>query len=50
VDVRGFGMGERVVFLPYTGEMYERSQAWMRERELFEEAGPAPAYETVVRL
>jgi ABC-type nitrate/sulfonate/bicarbonate transport system substrate-binding protein len=30
VDVRRFGPGERIVFAPYTREMYERTQAWMR--------------------
>ena len=35
VDVRAFGPGERIVFLLYTEEMYERSQEWMQERELF---------------
>ena len=50
IDVRGFGTGERVVFLPYTGEAYERSQEWMRERNLFEDAGEAPAYESVVTV
>jgi NitT/TauT family transport system substrate-binding protein len=50
VDVRGFGTGERVVFLPYTAEMYERSQRWMQERRLFEEAGPAPEFESVVQV
>ncbi len=35
VDVRAFGPGERIVFLPYTEEMYERSQEWMQERDLF---------------
>jgi NitT/TauT family transport system substrate-binding protein len=49
IDVRGFGTGERIVFLPYTEEAYERSQRWMRERNLFEDAGAAPAYESVVR-
>jgi NitT/TauT family transport system substrate-binding protein len=48
VDVRAFGMGERIVFLPYTREMYERSQRWMHERQLFDEERPMPAYETVV--
>jgi NitT/TauT family transport system substrate-binding protein len=28
VDVRGFGTGERVVFEPYTREMYERTHRW----------------------
>ena len=35
VEVRAFGTGERIVFLPYTEEMYDRSQEWMQERELF---------------
>jgi hypothetical protein len=47
-DVRGFGPGERIVFLPYTRDMYERSQRWMRERHLFEEERPAATYESVV--
>lgn len=47
-DVRGFGIGERIVFLPYTRDMYERSQRWMHERRLFDEKRPTPAYETVV--
>jgi NitT/TauT family transport system substrate-binding protein len=50
IDVRGFGTGERVVFLPYTGEAYDRSQRWMRERDLFEDAAPAPSYESVVQV
>jgi len=50
IDVRGFGPGERVVFLPYTEEMYERAQRWMQERGLFDERGSIPAYETVVQV
>jgi NitT/TauT family transport system substrate-binding protein len=50
IDVNGFGTGERVVFLPYTAEMYERSQRWMRERELFEEHGPTPEFASVVQV
>lgn len=50
IDVRGFGTGERVVFLPYTAEAYERSQRWMRERDLFDDAGPAPSYKSVVQV
>ena len=50
IDVHGFGTGERVVFLPYTAEMYERSQRWMQERELFDEAGTVPAFEEVVQV
>ena len=36
VDVRRFGPGERIVFEPYTKEMYEVTQRWMRSRNLFD--------------
>ncbi|MBT5048452.1 MAG: ABC transporter substrate-binding protein [Rhodospirillaceae bacterium] len=36
VDVRRFGPGERVVPQPYTEAMFEQTQAWMHERNLFE--------------
>jgi NitT/TauT family transport system substrate-binding protein len=49
IDVRRFGPGERIVFLPYTSDSYERSQRWMRERNLFESAGTPPAFESVVQ-
>jgi ABC-type nitrate/sulfonate/bicarbonate transport system substrate-binding protein len=50
IDVRRFGPGERIVFLPYTADSYERSQNWMRERSLFE-TGDAPApFESVVQV
>jgi ABC-type nitrate/sulfonate/bicarbonate transport system substrate-binding protein len=35
VDVRCFGVGERVVSQPYTRAMFERTQAWMHARKLF---------------
>ena len=35
VDVRRFGPGERIVFEPYTREMYERTQRWMQAWNLF---------------
>ncbi len=50
VDVRRFGPGERIIFLPYTADSYERAQQWMRERDLFEGAQAAPAYESVVHV
>jgi NitT/TauT family transport system substrate-binding protein len=50
IDVRCFGPGERVVFLPYTAEMYERSQRWMQERGLFEEREAIRPYESVVQV
>jgi NitT/TauT family transport system substrate-binding protein len=50
IDVRCFGPGERVVFLPYTADMYERAQRWMRERGLFEERDGIAPYESVVQV
>jgi NitT/TauT family transport system substrate-binding protein len=50
IDVRCFGPGERVVFLPYTAEMYERSQRWMRQRGLFAERGATRPYESIVQV
>ena len=38
VDVRRFGIGERVVPLPYTREMFDKTQAWMHARKLFDAA------------
>jgi NitT/TauT family transport system substrate-binding protein len=35
-DVRRFGPGERVVFEPYTREMFERTHRWMERWQLFE--------------
>jgi NitT/TauT family transport system substrate-binding protein len=40
VDVRRFSPGERIVFLPYSQEVYAKTQAWLHERSLFK--GPAP--------
>jgi hypothetical protein len=37
VDVRAFGTGERIVFLPYTREVFAATQQWTRERQLFPE-------------
>jgi NitT/TauT family transport system substrate-binding protein len=49
VDVRRFGPGERVVPQPYTREMYERTQGWMREWDLLDVGAGAPApYEASV--
>ena len=36
VDVRRFGPGERIVFEPYTREMYEATHRWMRQWELID--------------
>jgi NitT/TauT family transport system substrate-binding protein len=48
VDVRRFGPGERVVPQPYTREMFDRTQGWMREWELLDIAGPSRYEETVL--
>jgi len=36
VDVRRFGVGERVVPQPYTRAMFEKTQTWMHARNLFD--------------
>jgi NitT/TauT family transport system substrate-binding protein len=33
--VRRFGPGERIVFEPYTREIYDRTQRWMQAWDLF---------------
>jgi NitT/TauT family transport system substrate-binding protein len=43
VDVRLFSPGERIVFEPYTRELYEQTQRWMRGLELFPDAQAEPA-------
>jgi NitT/TauT family transport system substrate-binding protein len=48
VDVRQFGAGERVVFLPYTAEAYGTTQMWIQERRIFDEAPGLPLYDKVV--
>jgi NitT/TauT family transport system substrate-binding protein len=35
VDVRAFGPGERLVFEPYTREVYEQTHRWMKKLDLF---------------
>ena len=35
VDVRAFGTGERIVFLPYTREIFTSTRQWARSRNLF---------------
>lgn len=43
VDVRNFSPGERLVFEPYTREIYERTHRWMLDLQLFppDQAGEA---------
>ena len=51
VEVQRFGPGERLVFEPYTREMYERTHRWMEEWKLFpeEQVGHAD-YEVAVAV
>jgi NitT/TauT family transport system substrate-binding protein len=49
IDVRRFGPGERMVFEPYTREMFERTHRWMQSWELFDAAAVGrPGYEDAV--
>ena len=48
VDVRRFGPGERIVFEPYTREMYERTQRWMQAWNLFSPEQASSRYEESV--
>jgi hypothetical protein len=43
VNVRRFSPGERIVFMPYTDAVFERTQAWLDERGLFGEETPQAA-------
>lgn len=36
VDVRAFSAGERLVFEPYTQDMFERTHRWMEEHQFFD--------------
>jgi NitT/TauT family transport system substrate-binding protein len=47
-DVRRFGTGERIVFEPYTREMFERTHRWMAEWDLFDTEAPGRAFEDAV--
>ena len=43
VDVRTFGTGERVVFLPYTREVFAQTRQWIDAHQLFDGAAAAQA-------
>ena len=46
IDTRRWGPGERIVFEPYTREVFEDSFKWIREREIFEPGKmPEASYE-----
>jgi NitT/TauT family transport system substrate-binding protein len=48
VDVRLFAPGERIVFLPYTKETFQRTQEWIHERRIFDHAPEKVDYMTAV--
>ena len=45
VDVRAFGTGERIVFLPYTREVFTPTQEWTEAHRLFERRSPQLGYD-----
>jgi len=46
VDVRTFGTGERIVFLPYTREVFAATRQWTEAHNLFSGAsGPSAGYD-----
>ena len=45
VDVRAFGTGERVVFLPYTREVFAETQRWIESHQLFAGASAQVGYD-----
>ena len=48
-DVRRFGTGERIVFEPYTREMFDRTHRWMERWQLFDApAGNRSTYDQAV--
>ena len=42
IDTRRWGPGERIVFEPYTREVFEESFKWIAEREIFERGAMGP--------
>ena len=49
IEVRRFGPGERIVFEPYTRDMFERTHRWMQRWDLFDAAAVGrPGYEEAV--
>jgi ABC-type nitrate/sulfonate/bicarbonate transport system substrate-binding protein len=48
VDVRAFGTGERIVFLPYTREVFTQTQQWIEAHKLFDGAAAQAGYDEAV--
>jgi NitT/TauT family transport system substrate-binding protein len=47
-DVRAFGTGERIVFLPYTREVFTQTQQWIEAHKLFDGAAAQAGYDEAV--
>lgn len=48
MDTQRWGPGERIVFEPYTKEVFEESQRWIAERGIFSDGTGGAAYENAV--
>jgi NitT/TauT family transport system substrate-binding protein len=48
LDVRLFSAGERIVFLPYTQETFDKTQAWIHDRAIFDEKPDGYDYDMAV--
>jgi len=49
MDTRRWGPGERLVFEPYTKEVFDQTFSWIAERGIFGEGGMGPGlYDEVV--
>lgn len=48
VDVRGFGMGERIVFEPYSRELFDTTREWMETNGLFDDDQAPVRYEEAI--
>jgi len=48
VDVRAFGTGERIVFLPYTREVFAETQRWTEAHQLFSRASAQAGWDEAV--
>jgi hypothetical protein len=48
MDVRRWGPGERLVFEPYTREVFDDTVKWIAERNIFDGAVPSCSYEDAI--
>ena len=48
MDTRLFGPGERIIFEPYSREIFDQSRAWVAERDIFDNGVGHLDYDQVV--